>query len=59
MTASAVEWKHRSSDKIASEGVPDWYASGLAHIWLPYAQMKTVRPAEISFMFSWIARSLS
>jgi adenosylmethionine-8-amino-7-oxononanoate aminotransferase len=44
MTASAVEWKHRSSGKIASEGAPDWYAAGLAHIWLPYAQMRTARP---------------
>ncbi len=23
---------------------PDWYAAGLAHVWLPYAQMKTARP---------------
>jgi adenosylmethionine-8-amino-7-oxononanoate aminotransferase len=23
---------------------PDWYQAGLDHIWLPYAQMKTVRP---------------
>ncbi|MGB8365140.1 MAG: adenosylmethionine--8-amino-7-oxononanoate transaminase [Rhizomicrobium sp.] len=23
---------------------PDWYADGLAHIWLPYTQMKTTRP---------------
>ena len=23
---------------------PPWYAPGLAHIWLPYAQMKTMRP---------------
>ena len=23
---------------------PDWYASGFAHIWLPYTQMKTTRP---------------
>ena len=23
---------------------PDWYEAGLDHIWLPYAQMKTVRP---------------
>src|SRR5262245_763162 len=23
---------------------PAWYGAGLAHIWLPYAQMKTVRP---------------
>jgi adenosylmethionine-8-amino-7-oxononanoate aminotransferase len=23
---------------------PDWYETGLEHIWLPYAQMKTMRP---------------
>jgi len=23
---------------------PDWYAQGLGHVWLPYAQMKTVAP---------------
>jgi adenosylmethionine-8-amino-7-oxononanoate aminotransferase len=23
---------------------PAWYAAGLAHVWLPYAQMKTMRP---------------
>jgi adenosylmethionine-8-amino-7-oxononanoate aminotransferase len=23
---------------------PDWYADGLAHVWLPYAQMKTEQP---------------
>jgi adenosylmethionine-8-amino-7-oxononanoate aminotransferase len=23
---------------------PDWYRAGLDHIWLPYAQMKTMRP---------------
>ena len=42
MTASAVEWKHRSS---AASGRPDWYGAGLDHIWLPYAQMKTARAA--------------
>ena len=24
---------------------PDWYRTGFPHIWLPYTQMKTVRPA--------------
>ncbi|MDE2352403.1 MAG: adenosylmethionine--8-amino-7-oxononanoate transaminase, partial [Alphaproteobacteria bacterium] len=24
---------------------PDWYQSGFPHIWLPYTQMKTARPA--------------
>jgi adenosylmethionine-8-amino-7-oxononanoate aminotransferase len=23
---------------------PDWYADGLSHVWLPYAQIKTARP---------------
>jgi adenosylmethionine-8-amino-7-oxononanoate aminotransferase len=23
---------------------PDWYTGGLGHVWLPYAQMKTLRP---------------
>jgi adenosylmethionine---8-amino-7-oxononanoate aminotransferase len=27
-----------------SESTPDWYAAGLPHIWLPYAQMRTARP---------------
>src|SRR5882672_554041 len=43
MTASAVEWKHRSSGNPAGPD-PDWYGAGLAHIWLPYAQMRTARP---------------
>src|SRR6516164_11678531 len=25
-------------------GKPAWYEAGLAHVWLPYAQMKTARP---------------
>jgi adenosylmethionine-8-amino-7-oxononanoate aminotransferase len=43
MTASAVEWKHRPSAKIAG-APPDWYGAGLDHVWLPYAQMRTARP---------------
>src|SRR6201987_3315652 len=27
-----------------SESTSDWYAAGLPHIWLPYAQMRTARP---------------
>ncbi|HZL40083.1 MAG TPA: adenosylmethionine--8-amino-7-oxononanoate transaminase [Pseudolabrys sp.] len=30
-----------SSNKL---GPPGWYAAGLEHIWLPYAQMKTAAP---------------
>ena len=27
-----------------NSALPGWYADGLEHIWLPYAQMKTVSP---------------
>ncbi len=27
-----------------SGSLPGWYEAGLAHVWLPYAQMKTARP---------------
>jgi len=27
-----------------SNGFPDWYQAGIGHVWLPYAQMKTVLP---------------
>ena len=28
----------------AAAAKPDWYETGLDHVWLPYAQMKTMRP---------------
>jgi adenosylmethionine---8-amino-7-oxononanoate aminotransferase len=31
------------NDKMAPT-LPDWYAAGLDHVWLPYAQMKTASP---------------
>jgi adenosylmethionine---8-amino-7-oxononanoate aminotransferase len=33
-----------SGNKGLGEGAPDWYAAGLDHVWLPYAQMKTAAP---------------
>jgi len=39
MSTSAVEFKH-----VAGKSEPPWYAEGLPHIWLPYAQMRTARP---------------
>src|SRR2546429_2628664 len=39
-----MDWKHRSSPAGGPESESDWYGSGLDHIWLPYAQMKTARP---------------
>jgi adenosylmethionine---8-amino-7-oxononanoate aminotransferase len=31
-------------DESGMTGAPAWYRAGLAHVWLPYAQMKTVQP---------------
>jgi adenosylmethionine---8-amino-7-oxononanoate aminotransferase len=32
------------TDQAGKNSAPDWYAEGLGHVWLPYAQMKTVTP---------------
>lgn len=32
-----------SASSSSPDSVPEWYTDGLAHIWLPYAQMKRVR----------------
>jgi adenosylmethionine-8-amino-7-oxononanoate aminotransferase len=35
----------RTKSKTQGEAAPpEWYAAGLAHVWLPYAQMKHARP---------------
>src|SRR4051812_7497617 len=34
--------KGKRSQRLAA--TPDWYEAGLQNVWLPYAQMKTVRP---------------
>jgi adenosylmethionine---8-amino-7-oxononanoate aminotransferase len=33
-----------SENKKKAAASPSWYAEGLDHVWLPYAQMKTVAP---------------
>ncbi len=33
-----------SKNKGIGEGMPAWYAAGIGHVWLPYAQMKTANP---------------
>jgi adenosylmethionine-8-amino-7-oxononanoate aminotransferase len=33
-----------SENKQKTTASPSWYAAGLDHVWLPYAQMKTVAP---------------
>ncbi|HEY4981615.1 MAG TPA: adenosylmethionine--8-amino-7-oxononanoate transaminase [Pseudolabrys sp.] len=37
-----------AGDTSKKSATPDWYAGGLEHVWLPYAQMKTVsRPLPV------------
>ena len=33
-----------ADEKGRNDETPDWYAAGIGHVWLPYAQMKTVAP---------------
>jgi adenosylmethionine-8-amino-7-oxononanoate aminotransferase len=35
---------HGNTSQNDENGLPDWYRSGLDHVWLPYAQMKTASP---------------
>jgi adenosylmethionine-8-amino-7-oxononanoate aminotransferase len=45
MATMAEEWKRGVSGSGTGEAArPDWYEAGFAHLWLPYAQMKTARP---------------
>jgi len=34
----------RGKERKGGPAPPPWYAAGLAHVWLPYAQMKTAPP---------------
>jgi adenosylmethionine---8-amino-7-oxononanoate aminotransferase len=34
-----------AGDGKTKQGMPNWYAAGIGHIWRPYAQMKTASPA--------------
>ena len=33
-----------ADDTSKKKGAPGWYADGIGHVWLPYAQMKTANP---------------
>ena len=33
-----------AGDTSKNSLAPDWYAGGIEHVWLPYAQMKTASP---------------
>src|SRR5947209_14163849 len=35
-----MKWKNKAPDT----SVPAWYSEGFDHVWLPYAQMKLMRP---------------
>src|ERR1019366_2699053 len=36
--------RQMAGDTSKKSATPDWYAGGLDHVWLPYAQMKTAAP---------------
>ena len=36
--------RRMAEDTSKNKAAPDWYAAGLGHVWLPYAQMKTASP---------------
>jgi adenosylmethionine-8-amino-7-oxononanoate aminotransferase len=44
MTASIAEGNRSHFASVPDPDAPDWFEAGLAHIWRPYAQMKTARP---------------
>jgi adenosylmethionine---8-amino-7-oxononanoate aminotransferase len=48
MAAMTIEWKRgmpgKKTSKIGEGAPPEWYTAGLAHVWLPYAQMKRASP---------------
>src|SRR5450830_1210994 len=45
---TGVGKRQMAGDTSKKSATPDWYAGGLEHVWLPYAQMKTVsRPLPV------------
>jgi len=45
LAADELDWVQRMPRRKTREaGSPTWYQAGLGHVWLPYAQMKTMRP---------------
>lgn len=44
VTALGKRQMPRQPSENQQGNLPDWYRSGMAHVWLPYAQMKTARP---------------
>jgi adenosylmethionine-8-amino-7-oxononanoate aminotransferase len=41
---SGIASELRALHRGPADGQPDWYTAGLAHVWLPYTQMKTASP---------------
>src|SRR6516165_10302767 len=42
--SASKDARERANAGEGRERAPPWYAEGLPHIWLPYAQMATARP---------------
>ncbi|MFD2183825.1 adenosylmethionine--8-amino-7-oxononanoate transaminase [Rhodoplanes azumiensis] len=43
-TLRRPRWTGLASVPESAQAAPAWHADGLAHVWLPYAQMKTAAP---------------
>lgn len=44
LSTNGAGMSHMSDQTSKNSAAPGWYAEGLAHIWVPYAQMKTMSP---------------
>ena len=56
MRAGQAGKRQMAGDKSKNSKPPDWYADGIDHIWLPYAQMKTARAAAAGGAHAMAAR---
>src|SRR5690242_500161 len=39
-----IRKRQMAEDTSKKNDLPGWYADGIGHVWLPYAQMKTANP---------------
>src|SRR3954471_2924629 len=40
--------RQMASNASENSAVPDWYADGLAHVWLPYTPMRSAAPLAVA-----------
>src|SRR4249919_2533869 len=44
LSTNGAGTSHMADQTSKNSAMPEWYAAGLEHIWVPYAQMKTMLP---------------